>query len=265
MGDRSDDPTERPRPRRRRRVAVMGWAGETLVALGALVLLYVVWQVWWTDVDANQVHTQSVEQLESEFGKGQGPRLPGQAPVRSGGKRASQVAGTVTYEPPKAGTVYAIVRIPRLGSDYAVPVVEGTSRADLERGLGHYEETVWPGQIGNFALAGHRMTHGGPLRDIERVLPGDRVIVETATTYYIYVMGRHAIVDPEHVEALAPVPEQPGRRPEVASITLTACHPKYASTQRWVVHGTLEARVPRAQWQAGTWHGSVGTQPVGRP
>ncbi|MGW5240165.1 class E sortase [Monashia sp. NPDC004114] len=251
------------RPRRRTGRRYLGLAGESLVALGVLVLLYAVWQVWWTDVDAGAAHQRSVQQLEGEFKDGAAPRLPGQTapPVPSGKGHVARIPVVArSVEAPPEGTVYAIVRIPRLGPDYAVPVVEGTKRSDLEQGIGHYRGTAWPGQVGNFALAGHRMTYGGPFRDIERVLPGDRVIIETATTYYVYTMGKHTIVDPSHIAAIAPVPERPGARPTVASITLTACHPKYASTWRWIVHGRLEAAVPREQWDPRQWYSSAGGQ-----
>nr|WP_253272670.1 sortase [Arsenicicoccus sp. oral taxon 190] len=73
------------------------------------------------------------------------------------------------------------------------------------------------------------------------------MIVETATTYFVYRVGPHTLVDPSHVAAIEPVPERPGVRPDKAYLTLTACHPKYAAQQRWIVHGELERAIPRGQ------------------
>lgn len=207
----------------------VGALGEVLITLGVLTLLFVGWQLWWTDVEANAVHRDEVSELSSTFGS----------------KHVPPELATLSHVP--LGKAYAIVRIPALGQDYAVPVVEGTTRDALRKGIGHYVGTAMPGQVGNFAIAGHRMTYGGPFRDIERVLPGDRVIVETATTYFVYKVGPHTLVPPSHIQAIDPMPERPGVKPDKPYITLTACHPKYAAQQRWIVHGQLEASFPRAQ------------------
>ncbi|WP_338155561.1 class E sortase [Arsenicicoccus dermatophilus] len=203
---------------------IIGALGELLITLGVITVLFVGWQLVWTDVAANAAHTELVDELGQDFAQG-------------------------ISEPAKVphGKAFAIVRIPALGADYRVPLIEGTDRAVLRRGIGHYEGTAMPGQIGNFAIAGHRMTYGGPFRDIERVLPGDRVVVETAQAWYVYKVGPHTLVDPSHIAAIDPMPERPGVKPDRAYITLTACHPKYAAKQRWIVHGVLEKVVPHEQ------------------
>ncbi len=210
--------------------ALTGTLGELLITLGVLTLLFVGWQLWWTDVAANAVQSDTVGSLSEDF------QRPG---------AVSPAVDKLKDVP--LGEAFAIVRIPALGRDYAAPVVEGTTRDVLRKGIGHYDGTAMPGQVGNFAIAGHRMTYGGPFRDIERVLPGDRVIVETAATYYVYRVGPHTLVPPSHVAAIAAMPERPGVRPDKPYITLTACHPKYAAQQRWIVHGELERAIPRSQ------------------
>lgn len=206
---------------------VSGVIGEILVTLGVVVLLFAVWQLWWTDIAANRDQADTVVALERTF--------------------TAAPAANKSASAPAAGTPYAIVRIPRLGADYAVPVYQGTDHATLQRGIGHYPSTAGPGQVGNFAIAGHRMTYGGPFRYIEKIQAGDHVIVETAAGWSVYRITTHYITDPTHSIALAPVPEKPGEKPTVAAITLTACHPKYASTYRWVDHGVLEKSFTRAQ------------------
>lgn len=211
---------------------IVGALGELLITLGVLTLLFVGWQLWWTDVAANAAHQERIDSLSSLFGD--------PATIKAKPELA-------TLKDVPLGEAYAIVRIPALGQDYAVPVLEGTTRDILREGIGHYRGTAMPGQVGNFAIAGHRMTYGGPFREIEKVLPGDRVIVETATAYYVYKVGPHTLVPPSHIQAIEPMPEKPGVKPDKPYITLTACHPKYAAKQRWIVHGELEKTFPRAE------------------
>ena len=63
---------------------------------------------------------------------------------------------------PSNGEPFAILRIPRLGDNFQVPIVEGVSLADLAEGVGHYPDTALPGEVGNFSVAGHRATNGEP-------------------------------------------------------------------------------------------------------
>jgi sortase A len=123
----------------------------------------------------------------------------------------------------------------------------------LALGVGHYVGTAGPGKVGNFAVAGHRTTYGRPFHDIDRLQDGDRVVVETAGTVYVYEVTSREIVRPWEVDVIDPVPDQPGGTPTEAVITLTSCHPKYSATERFVVHGRLVAEVPRADWDPSTW------------
>ena len=208
----------------------LGLVGDLLVTAGALLLLFVAWQLWWTDVTANRVQGDTVHALTRDFGNGR--------------------SATPASETPKAvpfGKAFAILRIPRLGADYARPVLEGTSLDILQEGVGHYTGTAAPGAVGNFAVAGHRTTYGRPFHDIDRLRPGDKVIVETAQAYSVYVVRRHEIVDPTAVRVIAPVPDKPGAKPTGRWMTMTACHPKYSAAQRYVVFAELDKTYPRAK------------------
>jgi sortase A len=210
----------------------LGIVGDLLVTAGLVLLLFVAWQLWWTDVTANRVQDKTIARLDREFG-GSGP------------------TGTSTRpnEQPKPvafGQAFAILRVPRLGADYARPVLEGTSLDILDKGVGHYSGTAQPGAVGNFAVAGHRTTYGRPFHDIDKLKPGDKVVVETKTTFYVYVVKRHTIVLPTAVDVVAPVPQKPGAKPSERWMTMTACHPKYSAAQRYVVFAQLEKSYPRA-------------------
>ena len=208
----------------------LGVLGDLLVTAGALLLLFVAWQLWWTDVTANRVQGDTVHALTRDFGTGR-PATP-----------ASETPKAVPF-----GKAFAILRIPRFGADYARPVLEGTSLDILQEGVGHYTGTAGPGAVGNFAVAGHRTTYGRPFHDIDTLRPGDRIVVETKQAYSVYVVRRHEIVAPTAVQVIAAVPDRPGAKPTGRWMTMTACHPKYSAAQRYVVFAELEKTFPRAQ------------------
>ena len=217
----------------------VGWAGELVITVGLLLLLFVAWQLWWTDVVSDRAASHAVAMLEDEFSRarGTGAALP-----------ASGI-------PPGIGTdgAFAVVRIPRFGADYARPLLEGTGRPVLALGIGHYAGTAGPGQVGNFAIAGHRTTYGRPFHDVDRLRNGDRVVVETLDTVHVYEVTSREVVRPTDVAVLAPVPDDPGAKATGAALTMTSCHPTYSATERFVVHGRLVKSVPRAQWDPSAW------------
>ncbi len=221
-------------PDRRRPGRTAGWYlrgavglfGELLVTLGVVLGLFVGWQLVWTDVVADQQQAGVVANLQGGFSLGE-PRSEGQSP---GG----------------LGDAFAIVRIPRFGADYARPLYEGTDRGTLQKGIGHYPETVLPGEVGNFAMAGHRTTYGKPFSRIAELRTGDRIIVETADEFVVYRVYAQRIVLPTQVEVVLPVPGEPGRAPTEAVLTMTSCHPQFSSRQRWVTHARLDQILNRA-------------------
>ena len=208
-----------------------GVLGELLVTLGVLVLLFVGWQLFWTDVVSDRAQARTVSSLERDFADA--TRDPSAGAARSG--------------PALEGDVFAVVRVPRFGADYARPLVEGTSAAELARGLGHYVGTAGPGEVGNFSIAGHRTTYGKPLADIDRLQPGDEILVETAEGESVYAVTSHEIVRPWESDVIAPVPGKPGAAPTTAVLTLTSCHPRFSAKQRWVVHAELTLTRTREQ------------------
>jgi sortase A len=151
---------------------------------------------------------------------------------------------------PPEGEAFALLRVPRFGAGYQVAIVEGVSHADLAKGPGHYPNSAVPGAIGNFAVAGHRGPPGEPFNDINRLVAGDELIVETARSRFVYRVTGHAIVQPTQVDVVAPVPRHPGTAPVKAVMTLTACHPRMSGTQRWVTWATLVQSVPKGDGQA---------------
>ncbi|MGE7385426.1 class E sortase [Streptomyces sp. NPDC004126] len=179
-------------------------------------------------------------------GKGGGVASPSPAqPGRGVGGKAP----AARVPAPARDEAYAVLRIPRLG--LAVPVAEGVDkRAVLDKGYaGHYPGTAQPGAEGNFALAGHRNTHGEPFRYLNRLRDGDEVYVDVRGRRYVYVVGKVlAETSPGDAGVIAPVPRsgvKPGYGYEAAGsyITLTTCTPEYTSKYRLVVWGTLKTVV----------------------
>ena len=214
---------------------LVGTLGEVLITLGLLLLLFVSWQLWWTDVTANREQAGTIQALERDFGPPERP--PGPA------GRADSLA---TLKKVPLGEAFAIVRIPRFGADYAKPVLEGSDRDTLIEGVGHYPGTAMPAQVGNFAVSGHRTTYGRPFHNIDLLKKGDVIVVETRAAYVVYAVDRNVIVTPNQVEVIAPVPERPGAQPTEAWMTMTACHPKFSARERLVVFAKLVRSIPRA-------------------
>jgi sortase A len=158
---------------------------------------------------------------------------------------------TPIIDEPSGTESFALMQIPKLWSnDRAVPVNLGTSSSSLSNGLGHYSGTALPGSAGNFAVAGHRATHGEPFAQFDRLDKGDKVLVETAAGMFTYSLVTDLKVSPEDVWVVGPRPDidQISNLPPGAEIiTLTTCDPRWSSENRWVWFGVLDNFVPRAE------------------
>lgn len=251
------------RRRARRRHAV--WAGgEVLVTVGVVLLLLVVHQLWWTNREARRGAERKVQALERQWSAGGAERDAEDGASGDGGAGGSGGAvrgGSATASPPSSAAArdalprrsraYAVLVVPRLR--LRVPVAEGVGKPDvLDKGYaGHYPGTQQPGQIGNFALAGHRNTHGEPFRRIDRLRPRDVVEVETARATYTYAVDRTLPrTSARDAGVLRPVPRSlvvpgSGYTEPGAYLTLTTCTPEYTSRYRLVVWAKLVTTRPR--------------------
>ncbi|MGA5453003.1 class E sortase [Streptomyces umbrinus] len=254
--------------RRRARYARLLWNGaEILVTLGVVLMLLVVHQLWWTNRQAREGAERKVQALEQEWaGEGDGGSVsdrgsttPGDGDSDSDGDRAGaglrsapdSASATNPTPRPRWTQAYAILTIPRLG--LRVPVAEGISKGNvLNKGyVGHYPGTAQPGRDGNFALAGHRNTHGEPFRYINRLRRGDRIEVETPAAVYTYVVDRTlAQTSAGDGGVIREVPRSEvrpsyGYTDPGYYLTLTTCTPEYTSKYRLVVWGKLGSMRPR--------------------
>ncbi|MFV0459937.1 MAG: class E sortase [Actinomycetales bacterium] len=210
---------------------VLSALGELLITLGVLLMLFVGWQLWWTDVVSERAQADTADDLRSTW-SGSTPAPADEVPVD---------------QAPTVGDAFALIHIPRFGSDFDPrPVVEGTTTKVLRDGVGHYRGTAMPGGLGNVALAGHRVTYGRPFFQIEELQDHDPVILETEAGWYTYRVTSHEIVSPRDVAVIDPVPRQPQAQPTRSILTLTACHPRYSARQRYIVHADFESFRARA-------------------
>lgn len=223
----TDEGPPEPSRRTRRRRPLGWWIGVGLILAGLGVLGWVGWQLWGTNWTSRKEHRAITASLQQDWRDGQGlsPRVV------------------------PSGEASALVRIPKFGSGYVVPVLEGTTDEILTKGFGHFEDSAEPGEIGNYAIAGHRVTHGEPLRRMPELRPGDEVIVETKDATYTYVLD----TDPNDLVVpftagwvLDPVPDNPeegGVEPAQEQgqrlITLTTCSELFHTDNRMIAFGHL--------------------------
>ncbi|NMR20445.1 class E sortase [Cellulomonas fimi] len=226
-----------PPPATRRAATVAGVLGELMITLGVLLLAFVAWQLWWTDVEGERAQAAIVEELD--WAPIPAPDEPAPPPPAPAVMRRD--ASPPMAEPAYAET-FATMLVPRWGPDYERPVSQGVDRATVldPLGIGHYPGTAMPGDVGNFAVSGHRTTYGKPFNRVAELQIGDPIVVRTADIWYVYRVTSTQIVLPEDVQVIAPAPNEPGVEPTVRSITLTTCHPMYSARERFIVHGELD-------------------------
>lgn len=158
--------------------------------------------------------------------------------------------GNASADDVRIGQVFAVLRVPRFGTDFEVPVVAGVDDDSLTSGVGWFSDTQRPGQPGNFAVAGHRVTNDQPFKDFPQLQAGDRVEVETRTHVYTYELqnsGTDTRVDFTETWVVRPVPDEARKaknqrsttKPTESLLTLTTCSEIFHTDDRSVVFGTL--------------------------
>jgi sortase A len=253
-----------PPPDSLARKAVRG-VGEALITMGLVVLLFVVYEVYVTDLLSAEKQQDATAALDSEWNSNVVTPPPAD-PNRQSKLNLIE------------GKAFAKMYIPVFGNDWKFSVVEGTTDKHLEIGPGHYKDTAQPGESGNFAIAGHRVGKGAPFNDLDLLESCNAVVVQTQTQWFVYrvlpmsseVAGWAAnpkskqapcagvaplsttlgdayaktvgqeIVVPTQGEVIAPIPHQvnttvpPDKQARL--LTLTTCHPRFSDRQRLIVH-----------------------------
>jgi sortase A len=140
-----------------------------------------------------------------------------------------QFAGPVIV--PTPSPAHAIqLQIPAIGVD--APIVQGDGWEQLKKGVGQHLGTVNPGQPGNVVLSAHDDIYGEIFRRLDRLSPGDEVIIRSQTQSFTYRVVDWRTVDPTDVSIMDQTQE--------SIVTLISCYPYLVNTQRIVVIAELQ-------------------------
>ncbi len=218
---------------------------------GAVALLIIVISLWTTNSRLNR-ELVAVQAAQSQalalptatappaigvvlLPGGHRPPVDGQAPQpgEAGGIPEHLLPIVNAYVPPPIPTpgpeTARRLEIPVLNGDY--PIVQGDDWEQLKQGIGQYVGSGRPGKPGNVVLSGHNDIYGEPFRYLDRLKPGDEIIVSTERQAYTYVVNEVQVVDPTDVWVMGPTDE--------ARVTLISCYPYRIDTRRIVVFAEL--------------------------
>ena len=236
-----------PAGRARPRVSVVGVLGELLLTAGALILLFLGWQLWWNDAIMAGQQSSAASDLSAEWlEEGRAARGDAPEPSTETEDYGEPVVDATEYG---NGDGFAVMFVPRFGEDSQRRIAEGTGTDVLNStylGVGHYPATQMPGEVGNFAIASHRSAYGGGMHEIEQLQLGDAIYVQTQDAWYTYRFRDFEYVTPETVDVLAPVPHHPDLAATDRIVTLTSCNPLYSTAERIIAYGVLESWQPGA-------------------
>ncbi|MFE3324002.1 class E sortase [Streptomyces sp. NPDC059176] len=224
---------------------------EICITAGSVIVLFVAYVLFWTGLQAEGETQGQIARLHREWAR---IPLPSPAPARSPGPSVSPVAvpPPVAYED---GKPFAVMYVPRFGSEWDWPVLEGTGTGTLRKGLGHYSATARLGATGNFSVAGHRRTYGDPFKDFPDLRPGDAVILNDGTTWFTYrIRSKPYRTVPQDVGVIDPVPGKSGFAGPGRYLTLTTCDPEWGSSHRLVVWAHLDATRPVTDGKPEAFH-----------
>ena len=133
---------------------------------------------------------------------------------------------------PTPGPLQAIqIDIPDIGI-LNWPIVQGDGWEQLKKGVGQHIGSANPGENGNVVLAGHDDVFGEVFRNLDKLMPGSRVILYTMQRQFVYLVTETRIVEPSQVEVMNPT--------SYATVTLISCYPYMVDNKRIVVFATLQ-------------------------
>ena len=225
----------------------LGALGRTLISVGALLLLFVAYQLWGTGLHEARAQNSLSNEFEELLRSTTTIATTAPTTVPTTIVETTEPSPTTTLEVQpdevlaafSSGDAIARIRAPKIDLDKIV--VEGVEVDDLRKGPGHYRSTPMPGQRGNAAIAGHRTTYGAPFNRIDELVPEDEILVSTPQGDFTYkvlpqtdangAISGHLIVSPNDVWVLDDAGDN--------RLTLTACHPKYSASQRIIVQAAL--------------------------
>ena len=220
-----DEPESITEARSQQRTSPLTLLGIGLLVAGLTCLGWVGYQYFGTNLVSEHAFDTETQQLREKWTE--------ESKSDPNGKKQDSTV---------PGDAIGLLRIPAFGRDFEVPILNGTDLSILSKGVGHYSSTAAPGQIGNFALAGHRVTHGQPFAGLLDLKRGDEIIVETRQAIYTYALDdspRALTVRDTDTWVIDPVPGKPDAKPTQPLITLTTCQDLFRSSDRSIGFGHL--------------------------
>ncbi|NBU23639.1 MAG: class E sortase [Actinobacteria bacterium] len=207
------------------------FVGALMVAAGAVISWSLFSELALSNVQADKNINEAKEQIQNQ--------LTDSTPSEASSTSPEVI--TVQLDSGASFSAIGLLYIPRLRDDvWGTPIVSGTSEKDLGLGVGHYLDSALPGQIGNFAIAGHRATNGEPFARFEELRQGDLVVVETSIGFFTYRLISNQKIMSNEIWVLDAKPAGLVSQANQL-ITLTTCEPRWNSTKRWAWWGELVA------------------------
>jgi sortase A len=244
LTDPAPSPVEEPEPAKpeRRRGSRLG---KILIALGVLLIAYSGTVIFWGDPATGVYARWKQHQLASALDKesmayaaaldltpGTEERPPAANPqeIAEYERGRIEAAANRLHGKLKMGRALGRLKIPRI--DLNAVFVQGTRWGpDLSQGPGHYPQTSLPGVGRTMAIAAHRTTFGAWFRHIDSLKAGDRVWLRLPYATFYYRVFKHRIVKSGDWSII--------RDRGFDTLVLSACHPLYSASHRWIVFASL--------------------------
>ncbi len=154
----------------------------------------------------------------------QGNTAPNEAEIPAHLRPMVQSLANIPIPPPAPDQAVRI-QIPAINVD--APIVQGDGWEQLKKGVGQYLGSAKPGENGNVVLSAHNDVYGELFRHLDRLVPGDQVIVYTQQRQFTYIVDRTVVVEPTAVEVMASTGSP--------TVTLISCYPYLVNDKRIVV------------------------------
>jgi len=172
--------------------AVLGWLERSLLAVAVILAAWCALTVVESRYYAQLPLTRpAVNHLPGDAGNGNGRQASGRL---------------------QTGALIARLEAPSV--HLSASVLEGSDDSTLAKAAGHIEQTAFPGQPGNVAIAGHRDT---TFRAVRKLKVGDTLMLKTEGGTFTYRIAWTKVVDPEDVYVVDPT--------STPSLTLVTCYP----------------------------------------
>lgn len=225
---------------------VIGNIGRTLITVGLLMFAFVGYQLWGTGIQEARSQDVARQQFDNAIAAAGLDSTTTAATTTS-------IAGSDTIDPSASttsstlaapqeqvfpqdiapGDAIATIGIPSIGVNKYV--VAGVSVQDLRKGVGHFPNTPFPGQLGNSAIAGHRTTYGQPFYSLDKLRKGDEIKISTILGgSYVYIVTGSEEVGKNDYHVIS------DSNPTKATLTLVTCTPIGTASRRLVIHADLD-------------------------